>query len=879
MRVLLGPPGSGKTARILEEVERAGASADVRLVTPTATMADHLRHELARRGAAVRPSAIVTLSALVETAAPGLRAAGASDLAVLIEEILARAGRRLFGPLEGSPGLAAALASAIEDLSNAGCDSLTWRSLKSLGVHSDAALTGLYEDLEERLRRQGLLLRATQLGLAARRIRESGIRLRQVWLDGFFAFSRAELELIRALGEKTAVTVSLPEWEGCAPALKELRSMGASIVSLPPARPSPRHELILASSREREADEIALRMIEEHSGGRPWRDMGIIVRRAQPYVPLLERTLARAGIPCRAYFGHPLATHPVGVLLADLVQAAVSGWEGEKTLRVLRHAVAASRPAAGLDQAAGRVREALPFAGLERMRALAGPAADVLLPLQQWPAEELPPSEWARRLRVLNELVAPPPAGRALAQEELMDWRGRAAALEAAARALERAAALLAPEPVSLERFWHYGAQAVAAASVRVTDRRRDVVHLIDALEARQWELPVVFVCGLIEGEFPAAAQPDPVLPDETRWRLAQQGIPVRTRAGREREERFLFEIVRTRATVRLSFSWPAFDDEGRATLRAFVLDELEIKPEPQQARRLSIAPRFEAPRSADSALQAPDVLAALQRKHRAVRATSIESFLQCPFQFFAASTMELEQWPGLPHQRLDRRFLGTVLHQVLAEWHRRGGAIQTLFEEVWERELRSARIPPSHRIEIERLWMLRGLLAYEQDARIRSGWRIETEKPLELRLNNGSVKGRADRVDISPQGEFIVCDFKYSNRSSVMRRVGKQNQGLIVQGGLYAAALEAQGLQPAGLYLVGVKQETTWNGSEEPGDVRARAAQAVDAAAGALEKIAGGQISVEPADPEMCQYCSFSDACRIGEARAKAWAATGSPG
>jgi superfamily II DNA or RNA helicase len=57
MLLLTGPAGSGKTSRILERVRDALRRRDsgVRLLTPTATMAQHLQNQWRARGSSSGP--------------------------------------------------------------------------------------------------------------------------------------------------------------------------------------------------------------------------------------------------------------------------------------------------------------------------------------------------------------------------------------------------------------------------------------------------------------------------------------------------------------------------------------------------------------------------------------------------------------------------------------------------------------------------------------------------------------------------------------------------------------------------------------------------------------------------------------------------------
>jgi len=86
---------------------------------------------------------------------------------------------------------------------------------------------------------------------------------------------------------------------------------------------------------------------------------------------------------------------------------------------------------------------------------------------------------------------------------------------------------------------------------------------VLSVFEARQWELPVVFICGLAEQQFPKRHAQEPLFPDSVRQRLAQSGIRVRTAGELEREEKFLFELAATRATGALTMSYAETDARG----------------------------------------------------------------------------------------------------------------------------------------------------------------------------------------------------------------------------------------------------------------------------------------------------------------------------
>ena len=245
MRLLLGPPGSGKTPRLLDDVRlrlRDGR-ADFRFLTPTATMRDHLTNSLAREGLVVRTSAVNTLAGFMQESAPGIHIATPEDLRFLTARALHQLRPPALESLRTSPGLANAFSAAMDELASAGCDPGQWAALGSLRVWDGdllAAFGTVYECVEEMLRAQGLTRRSGLLAEAALHIANEGVPgIRDVFIDGFFTFSPFELNLLEALARRTRLHVALPEWTGAREAVDRLRRAGLRLERLSPCRPQP----------------------------------------------------------------------------------------------------------------------------------------------------------------------------------------------------------------------------------------------------------------------------------------------------------------------------------------------------------------------------------------------------------------------------------------------------------------------------------------------------------------------------------------------------------------------------------------------------------------------------------------------------------------
>ena len=137
------------------------------------------------------------------------------------------------------------------------------------------------------------------------------------------------------------------------------------------SRATPVMALVRAPGIEREAEEIARRILEQAAAGRPFREMGIIVRAQETYVPILRSTLERFGIPARFYFDEA-----AGAARGDPVSERRGGRHAGRMgpradLGVLRLAPRFADSNA-MDRFDFAVREQIPNAGLGALKALRG---------------------------------------------------------------------------------------------------------------------------------------------------------------------------------------------------------------------------------------------------------------------------------------------------------------------------------------------------------------------------------------------------------------------------------------------------------------------------------------------------------------------------
>jgi hypothetical protein len=875
MLLLVGPPGSGKTEYCLNLVRQSHAT--TRLLVPTATMGEHLRNHLAREGLVFRPSTISTFSKFLEPYTQAVEEVTPAALELIVREVLQKSTPKGYEKVAEFKGFLRTLSSAIEEYSAAGGTAQTLSE-------TDPDFAAAFQLVNTEIKRRGWQLRGARMKQAAARIREekpTGSFL----LTGFFSFTRPELAVVEALAETCDLTVALPEWTGSEPALAVLRPLAREIREMPLTQRATRRALVAASTIDGEVTEIARRIHAQREAGRPYREVGVILRTETPYGPALRSAFDRFGIPARFYFGDPLAQQPAIRYLTALADAALSGWDHELTLKALH------LPGSPIEQDGDKfdykVREQLPNRGLGILLKFADGAADAyfadLDKLSTWRSMTALPRTWAVQLREMASLFHVRPVRDMVAQQTAQLWRADANALKYWDASVEETATALDPSVrVSCADFVEALKLVLHAATLRTPDHRRDVVHVIDAFEARQWRLPVVFVCGLVEKQFPRYHTDNPVLNDEARRKLQRFGVELRTSGERQADEQFLFDLCLTRGTEQVTLTYPVLNGKYDANLPSFLLERarpfveeptVEVRPKPKRPRGAELHPF----------IYSEELQEALRSRHQRISATSIESYLQCPYQFFAQRTLKLQEPPEGPFDRLNLLVQGEIGHTVLDRAFREARPVVDVFDEEWQKSCVKARIPASYRTEAVRLELLTNLELLAADPRLAPGDRTLYEERFEVPLENCVISGRIDRVEIDADGSAYVIDYKYRVESGIASTKKGHAEGTHVQGGLYLHALSRLGdYQPRGMVYCGFKRAVSFGGwmatpfesrvgqkcSDD--DLRQVMSSAMELSQQATVDILNGKIAPEPADEKRCERCTYTQICRVETVKMK---------
>jgi len=818
--LLTGRAGSGKTHAVLQRLSglaREGRLAEALLLLPTQSQVDHLRGVLLREGApAFRDDFAHTFFTFSRTLSQVLPEQLLSEEGkdYLLGEVLRLETLPSFDGVRDTRGFRSLLGGAIKELKQNAilADQYARLVLDTLGGAEGA---------RPRHRDLGKALVAYQRRLAAcRRIDQEDLELmalqrlesepglpegkRVLLVDGFHDFTGVQFGILSLLARRfpeAIFTLNYDEARPASPTFKASRATREKLLRLglevrglrgnrrtddptllkleeglfekspDMAEAQTSLQLMHCARREDEVESIARRIVRlVREEGIPYRDIAVLYHDLGEAADLLEGTFRRFGIPLRVYQPRPLNRHPLTHFLLDLGRILSEGPKRETLLRLLRSGIIEGLELGEVDRLDQRIRElGAPRSGREWVE---------LCDDQQLPRI----AGLLRRLRATGEKIRGKHTHDTLTAAWLGCFEDLALPLGETAEEGPSDCAVYRELAGLLEssKVLHDGGKAqitlgllvevlqegAAHSTFRLQDRRREVVNAINVYEARQWEVPCLFVAGVLERQFPPAPLEDLFFNDEARRTLNSRGLRFPDREWRQDEERFLFYMAVTRARHRLVLSHARSDSQGTPTLTSFFLREVESlftreslakcaterspaevlppaeemgtledvdraifqgleerMPRGPMPERIALAAALYQRRREDAGFRAR-LQAALSEK-RAILAdaaihqeiaqrdtafsnSALTAFLQCPYLHFAQKWLRLE---GLPEPQVAAVDLGQVLHHTLKEYFQGGTAGDpfVLLDQQFERRTLARAITFRRKSDY---WRLRAALA-----------------------------------------------------------------------------------------------------------------------------------------------------------------------
>ena len=661
-----------------------------------------------------------------------------------------------------------------------------------------------------------------------------------------------------------------------------------------------------ARDREEEVGDFA-RWVRHAAGRGELQDLdraALIVHRPLPYVYLARERLRAAGIPCQMFDALPLAAEPYAAAL-DLVFSFIGGgFARGPAVALLRSPHFRFATTQGdvrtLDVALSQAGYLGELETLERIPLTAarvlGDIARELLPLRS----DAPCAEHLGvLLTFLTRHQAFPSEDDPLRERQL---RARSAILGMLS-GLRDAYARFDPQPVAFDRV-----AALARRWIEVqtfAPRTGDSgVHLVDAASAPFGDFDVVQLAGLIDGEWPERPHRNvfysPAMLRDLGWAAESERLDGARAAFRD--------LLRLPA-VRVAVSTFTLESDAVVTASSLIdeveasdLDALEYTPpavrifpeealglEPPDVEPLSAIGRQWAARRLETGAGDPQRFHGMTGSHRppAFSLSALERYQDCPFKFFAADVLRLEETledePALS-PRARGRFIHEVFQRFFEQWDARGEPAITYdrlddaraqFSEVAEAMLAGM---PDAEASIERarlfgsaisMGMVDVVLGLEasRPVPVRERWleyRLEGE--FSLGVPGGRripLKGVADRIDLLEGGRLRVIDYKSGYPPNPKRALQVPVYALCAQERLAAHDGHPWTVDEAAYVAFSGKRALVpviKAGAPDPNGILATARERVFAA---VDGVGRGEFPPRPHDPMICNYCAYTSVCR----------------
>lgn len=641
----------------------------------------------------------------------------------------------------------------------------------------------------------------------------------------------------------------------------------------------------------------------------------VVFKHPLPYLYLADATLGAAGVPYEAADALPLAGEPF-VATVDLVLDAVQSAFAREALLALigcPHLAVAepSLPPGAIAAFDAGLRERGYIGDLARLEEIA----------TAWPDDPARPALAVALTiaRALAPLQQPAPASeqirRVLAflrgHERPLDETDPFGDREARARASIQGLLGGAADAHAAHHDPPWTIDDLAAAIRRWIEDETFAgtpvpggVQLLDDRAARYGSFDDVTIVGLVDAEWPERQARNIFY---SSGLLKSLGWPSEHTRRRASDARFV-DLLGS-ASRRVAVSTILLEDDA-IVMRSMQLDEIG-------RARLSTVPSADrvARITADHALSTEpasldplDPLAREWASHRIQRTgpgdprfhgavggrgdrvwsvSALETYLSCPFKFFAQHVLRLEEEPedsDVMNPREQGQFVHGVFEAFFAAWRAAGrGAITAenldqarhLFAEVVEQAL--TRLPEAE-AGLERTRLLGSSAAAGLGEAV---MRMEAERPvavierwLEMPLKGPvtiatatgprlvAVRGKADRIDLLADGTFRLIDYKLGWPPQRTRAL---------QLPIYALAAQQQLRREDGrsweigeaLYLPfkGPRRVVPLVGAH--GDRAKALADAQQRVADTLDAISRGEFPARPEDVYLCESCSYAAVCR----------------
>jgi ATP-dependent helicase/nuclease subunit B len=471
--------------------------------------------------------------------------------------------------------------------------------------------------------------------------------------------------------------------------------------------------------------------------------------------------------------GRPLSASLSGTLLLALASAVAEHFAPVALLTLLKHPLVngdADRMAwldgvRKLDLALRGPRPEPHLAGIDALLANADERTIKVRAsaAEWWPVAKalLEPLESACRERpkLLGLIAALRDTATALAGESV--WAGQEGRAAADLVSNLEAAAQEGPEDVSPDALPRLLGDLMDGVAIRPARGGHPRLFIWGLLEAKLQSADVMILGGLNETVWPQLPSPDPWLAPAVRRQLELPSLERRiglsahdlasamgakevllTRAKRDgRSPTIASRFWLRLETLANGFELPPMRYDLLARQLDFAQGERAVRPKP-------------CPPSAD--------------RPRAISVTEVDGLKADPYTFYAKKMLKLSALDA-PGEEPDARWRGTFLHAVLEDWGKKDAFAQGALVPRLQRAFDTSGLHPvvsamwQPRFEEAAAWFE----AQVADGRLEGREPLRTEVDGKIEVAGVTLKGKADRIDILPDGRLAIIDYKTGEPAS----------------------------------------------------------------------------------------------------------------
>lgn len=434
----------------------------------------------------------------------------------------------------------------------------------------------------------------------------------------------------------------------------------------------------------------------------------------------------------------------------------------------------------------------------------------------------------------------------------------------------------LGPRDLSISALPDMLERLLEVLSVRPPQGGHPRISIYGLLEARLQHADLTILAGLNEGTWPALPAPDPWLAPRIRRELGLPGLERRIGLAAHDFSSGLGapEVIVSRS--RRSGNAPSVASRFWLRLQAMAGDNFR-----SDARHAELARRIDRTPGPPHRTEKPVVCPPAELRPRAVSVTEVDRLTADPYAFYARKILRLSRLDMVDADPT-AAWRGTAVHRILELWFREDGCDPAKLVMRAQRILAEADAHPVLRA----MWQPRLLAAIEwvvaevisdSDA----GRRIcLVEASGVAEIAGIKLTGKADRIDMLPDGSVGIVDYKTGQPPSALQvKAGYALQlgllGLIVENGGFSdlgdgktvSAFEYWSLAK-GKEGFGYRFQPT---NEKGGDKKVATADLTDHAAAhftaAAEKWLTGNAPFEAElNPDLPSYGEFDQLMRLEE-------------